>query len=260
MQELHQHVLTARLEQPRIEELGQSIGRKLLDSSAQIREPDFRALAGSDLRLMFEEYDRLFLGGLCGEMTRRNGHSLSFRVSSRMTSAGGKAMRRATRPRFGQPKVEFEIAVSSLLLFQTFEDPASETPITVGGLVCRNRLEALQRVFEHELVHLLEFLLWERSSCSQDRFASIVFRLFGHTAANHRLITPRELARQKFAVAQGDLVSFESAEGRILTGRINRITRRATVLVQDRSGQLYSDGHRYLKYYVPLHQLRPAGG
>ena len=45
-------------------------------------------------------------------------------------------------------------------------------------------------------------------------------------------------------------------EGRQLTGRVNRITKRATVLVMDPDGEPYSDGSRYRTYYVPLACLK----
>ena len=48
-------------------------------------------------------------------------------------------------------------------------------------------------------------------------------------------------------------------EGRWLTGRVNRITKRATVLVADPKGALYSSGERYLVYYVGIRSLRLAG-
>ena len=40
-----------------------------------------------------------------------------------------------------------------------------------------------------------------------------------------------------------------------LAGRVNRITKRATVLVEDIGGQPYSDGLRYKIYYVPIAHL-----
>ena len=49
-----------------------------------------------------------------------------------------------------------------------------------------------------------------------------------------------------------------SNEGQQRRGFVNRITKRATVLVQDKKGTPYSDGKRYVKYYVPLNQLRRA--
>ena len=64
--------------------------------------------------------------------------------------------------------------------------------MTVGGLECRDRLEALQRIFEHELLHLAEFLAWGRSSCRADNFHRLSRRIFAHEGAFHDLITPRE--------------------------------------------------------------------
>jgi hypothetical protein len=45
-------------------------------------------------------------------------------------------------------------------------------------------------------------------------------------------------------------------EGRPLTGRVNRLTKRATVLVEDPEGERFSDGRRYRKYYVPILHLK----
>jgi hypothetical protein len=39
---------------------------------------------------------------------------------------------------------------------------------------------------------------------------------------------------------------------------VRRITRRATVLVESPHGPLYSDGRRYLIFYVPLDLLSPV--
>jgi len=38
-------------------------------------------------------------------------------------------------------------------------------------------------------------------------------------------------------------------------GVVNRINKRATVLVEDRRGEQYSDGKRYAKFYVPVQML-----
>ena len=58
-----------------------------------------------------------------------------------------------------------------------------------------------------------------------------------------------------FDVRVGDHVSFE-LEGKTYQGRVNRITRRATVLVESHRGEPFSDGRRYLTFYVPLPLLR----
>ncbi len=58
-------------------------------------------------------------------------------------------------------------------------------------------------------------------------------------------------------ISEGDLVSF-STGGHKVTGHVNRITKRATILVQAPNGSLYDDGKRYQKYYVPLNRLKRA--
>jgi hypothetical protein len=127
--------------------------------------------------------------------------------------------------------------------------------VAVSGHRCRNRLQALQRVMEHELIHLVELLVWDRTSCAQARFRSISRRFFGHTENKHQLITPREKAIAQFGIKPGMAVRFR-VDGKAHQGFVNRITKRATVLVEDRRGEPYSDGRRYAKFYVPVQDLR----
>ena len=165
-----------------------------------------------------------------------------------MTRAGGKTTRFERRG--GAPR--FEIAVAPSILFDGFGE--DDRDVTVGGLPCRNRLEALQRIFEHELVHLAESLCWGESHCGRSRFQGIAKRLFLHRAHTHQLITRSERAARD-GIVVGSRVAF-AFRGRPLTGRVNRITKRATVLVEDARAPRWSDGGRYARYYVPLGKLR----
>ena len=67
-------------------------------------------------------------------------------------------------------------------------------------------------------------------------------------------MTRRERAAEA-GIRIGSRVSF-IFEGQELTGRVNRITKRATVLVQDPEGSPFSDGSWYKTYYVPLVHLK----
>jgi hypothetical protein len=120
--------------------------------------------------------------------------------------------------------------------------------------VCQDRLQALQRIFEHELLHLAEFLAWGRSNCRADNFHALSRRIFAHEGAFHDLVSPREQAAVAHGIRIGDMVTFETDNTRY-HGRVNRITRRATVLVEDPQGVDFSDGKRYLTFYVPLTEL-----
>lgn len=195
-------------------------------------------------------YDDRFLGGKI--LSAASAEGISFHLSSRMTSVGGKLVTQYPDGDY-QGRRNFELVLSSTLLFQTFEDISR--PIKVAGCVCRDRLEAMQRIAEHEFVHLIEMLIWNDGNCSEARFQSIANRYFGHTDYQHNLITQRERAAVKFNIRVGDQVMFHHG-GHPMVGRVNRITRRATVLVPNPAGQPYADGNRYVRYYVPLERLR----
>lgn len=242
--------------QPPLEEVREQtreIHDVLLADSRSIREANFTSIHSDDLEMLFELYDEMFFDCQLGPAARAGNTPLSFRVSKRMTRVGGTTTRYRHYQKRG-PKWSYEIAISSTLLFSTFYDV--NRTIEVTGIECRNRVEALQRIFEHELIHLTEMVSWGDSSCSQERFQSLAFQFFTHTEATHQLITPGERAATKFGIRPGDRVRFR-VDGSQFEGFVNRITKRATVLVEDQSSPLYSDGKRYAKFYIPISQLEP---
>lgn len=229
-----------------------AIYEEMLLQSKNIDEGNFTSMSGDDVQLLFDLYDDYFFAGRIRDVLNKT--PISFRAAPRMTKVGGKTTHYFRNQPDGSRRTKsYEIAISSTLMFQTFEDVCR--PIAVAGVLCGDRLEALQRVMEHELIHLLEILAWDDSQCSQRRFQEIAARFFRHTDHRHHLITQSERAATRFGIRQGDRVRFES-EGQVYVGRVNRITRRATVLVEDNAGQRFSDGKRYLKFYVPLPQLK----
>ena len=230
-----------------------AIGNKILNASKAMETRNFQRIAKQDLERMAEAYDQQFFGGLCLPLARSFG--LSFRLSSRMTRAGGKTTRTVFRGTRSKPShTHYEIALSTSLLFQSFRKKGDT--IRVCGYECDDRLTAMQRIVEHEMIHLCEMLAWIQSDCSAGRFQSIARNMFGHTEHRHELITQQERAATEFNIRAGARVAFPF-EGTVLQGVVNRITRRATILVEDLRGTRYSNGKRYLKYYVPIHQLRP---
>jgi hypothetical protein len=231
-----------------------AVNEWVIRSSSHIRTSSFQSISTADLGLLFHAIDEMFLEGclspVCEAMASR---PLRFRLSTRMTSTGGTTTMRVHRQ--DNQQRYFEIAIATTPLFETFR---TESIAQVGGVNCTNRLDALQRVMEHEMVHLVEMLLWQTSSCSAPRFQGIVKRVFGHTEPKHRMLTPRDIAQKRIGITVGDRIMFEH-QGETLVGTVNRISKRATVLVpsENSKGILFSDGKRYFKFYVPLSRLKP---
>jgi len=220
----------------------------VLSKSKYLHIPNFTTIHPDDLALLFAEYDVQFFGGLVKETLGTT--PLRFRLSKRMTSSGGKTARYTD---MSTGRAWYEISASATMLFGCFTGE-DHRPITTSGITCRDRLDALQRVMEHEVVHLIEMLLWGKSSCSQPRFHSITLRFFGHTQSRHDLITPKEKALVRFGVRPGVKVRFRF-DGVEHSGVVNRINKRATVLVEDQRGERYSNGRHYRKFYVPIQML-----
>lgn len=254
IQTLGQLLTQRQLSRQEIERHTLDIAETVLSRSRAMRSPNFTATTAGDLQRMAELYDAKFFDARLLSLARQ--HSLSFRWSNRMTSAGGKTIRSTRRiPGTRAVQVSYEIALSATLLFQTFGD--LERPIRVTGHVCTNRMQAMQRILEHELIHLGEMLVWSDSNCAASRFQTIAGRLFGHTEHKHDLVTQHERAAKKYNVRVGSMVRF-AHEGKRYIGKVNRITRRATILVPDADGERYDDGKCYRKFYVPLSHLSPV--
>lgn len=226
----------------------------MLRDSPRIRQGNFTVIASDDIERLFGLYDQHYFDGWLSKATaERADLPLVFRLSSTMTRAGGKTIRRRQRDRDHRLITGYEIAIASRMLFMTFRDMSR--PVVVCGMECTDRLQALQRIMEHEIIHLIELLMWERSSCSKDRFRALAKNLFGHTGTTHALVTPREHAAVRHDIRVGQQVQFEF-DGVRHTGTVNRIHHRATVLVPSDKGIRYSDGKTYLKFYVPLEMLK----
>lgn len=225
-----------------------AIKTRILDVEPRFREGQYSALSAQHLALLFDLIDLHAFAGRIRDLLNDAGHSLTFRLSQRMTHCGGKT---TTRVKQGSSKKDFEIAIAPRLIFETF---AVQNTAVVTGNICADPLQALTRIMEHETLHLLEMALWNESSCARRRFKLLAERWFGHRESTHRLLTPSERAAKRFAIHVGQTVSFSFA-GKTLVGTVNRITSRATVLVPDTTGPRYSDGKRYRKFYVPLKLL-----
>jgi len=222
-----------------------TIYSNMLNNSENVCEGNFTQISVVDLKFLFDQYNKEFFSGLLEDLLDKEEKSeLSFRISSRMTKSGG-----STSKIVKQDQIIYKISISSYLLFQSFLN--IKRTIRINGIICKDRLEALQRIFEHEIIHLLELLLYGDSNCSSDRFNTLAKKFFLHTDNKHQLITQEETAYFKFGLEVGDKVSFEY-NNKTYIGIINRITKRATVLVKDNENSKHANKEGLLKFYIPL--------
>jgi hypothetical protein len=119
-------ILIADLPENLIQQRVQRIQRDLLAHSNYLREPDFKVIHARDLEFLFGAYDEQFFAGLCRGAL--DGKRLDFRLSRRMTRAGGKTSRYTTRV----GEVTYEISIASTILFDGFG--GTDRLVTVCGI------------------------------------------------------------------------------------------------------------------------------
>lgn len=226
-----------------------------LELFPELDRNDFMFLLGDYVALLFEVYDRMVFKGALSTLVEAGNHTVEVSTNHRLSRAGGRVL--ASGPRMGARR--FDVQVSSYLLGRSFS-ALWPGPFKINGIYARDRLTAMMLVLEHELVHLAEFLLYGRSSCSAQRFRRLAYDWFGHTEVTHSLATAR-VELQDMGLRVGSRVCFEY-NGQTVRGVINRVTKRATVLVRCQAGEgaLFSDGHHYFKYYVRLSSLHADTG
>jgi hypothetical protein len=217
------------------------------EASPRLKTARLEILADSDLYLLFSAYYDLFFCNHLSRLLMATRSHLHFEASTRMSSAGANISQRGA----GNTQRVYRVAVSAPVLAASFRTPGQA--FLVNGVQCTDRLEALQLILEHELVHLYELLTTGRSAHGPT-FRRTAWDLFGHTDVRHALMTPRTHVSTALNLRLGDRVSFPFA-GRRLVGKLNRVTRRATVLVPDPGGVQYTDGQYYRKFYVPVDAL-----
>ncbi|MBU5675128.1 hypothetical protein KQI88_01690 [Alkaliphilus sp. MSJ-5] len=225
------------------------IFNELIKASVNIKTGIIKDISISDLKILFELYDSIFLSNWFKDTFKG---SFKFSLSKRMTKSAGLTLCPKNINVLNPENIVIEFRIGVNFFFQY--DLIDRTKI-VCGIETNNGLEALQLVLEHEICHAIEYLYFYKSSCRGDRFKTIANNLFGHTNSYHQLPTNKELAMKKFDLSIGDKISF-IFKGKKLKGIIYRINKRATIMVQDKNGQ-YVDkqGDRYVKYYVDLNRI-----
>jgi hypothetical protein len=247
-------VLTIKQAAKDIENNRTKIIHALSISSATLRNLQLNSISTADLTLLFKLYDEVFLQNWLRDHFKGK---MKFSLSRKMTKSAGKTICPKNIGRIRQEDLVLEIRLG-VDFFLNYGHHSQNN--SVCGIKTGSGLEALLLVFEHELCHVLEFLLFSKSSCKGKRFKAMANNAFGHTDSYHKLPTNRQIAARVFGFKLGDTVTFDFKEKK-LKGFLHNINKRATVLVPDRKGPLVDKhGTRYSKYYVPLTRLQAVGG
>jgi hypothetical protein len=225
------------------------ISSLIKEKSINIKSDSIDIISSEDLRVLFELYDEIFL---MGWFENNYKGKIKFSLSKRMTKSAGITVCPKNISNIKAENLLLEIKIGIDFFFNY--DMRSGDKF-VCGYKTDNSLHALQLVFEHEICHVIEFMLFHKSSCKKERFKSLAYNIFNHTASYHGLPTQKEIAMESLGIKVGDKVAFVF-EGINRQGFIYKINKRAIIMVKDKNGNFMDkDRNRYIKYYVPLNKI-----
>ncbi|SHH77389.1 hypothetical protein [Clostridium grantii] len=220
------------------------------EKSVNIKDKSIKIISSEELTILFNLYDEIFLKNWFKNNYKGK---IKFSLSKRMTKSAGITICPKNIASTSEKNLVLEIKIGIDFFFHY--NMITE-PKLVCGIETKNSFHALQIVFEHEICHLIEFILFYESSCKKDRFKSMAYNLFKHTSSYHQLPTHKKIAMEQLGVSIGDIVSFSYRE-KIQEGILYKINKKAIVMVKDKKGSFMDkSGNKYMKYYVPLNKLK----
>lgn len=224
----------------------------LFEKSINIKCENFSKISDDDLYILFNLYDEIFLNSWFKDNFKGK---IKFKLSKQLTRAAGNTTTKRNLEKIKPEDVGFEVKISLNHLINFNKVDRTKY---VGGMEANSVLDSLLLVFEHELCHVIEFIICKKSSCNKKPFKDLIFNLFGQTETTHKLVSANEVNSKEYGIKPGDNVKFQY-NGKTVKGFIQRINKRATVMSLDKQGN-YIDkyGRYYKKFYVPLKSLMKA--
>jgi hypothetical protein len=216
------------------------VKQRLYEESEHIKSESFVSISEQDILILYELYDEVFLNNWFADNFRGK---IKFKLSRQLTRAAGNTRTKRNIGEILPEDIEFEIKISLDYLYNFNEDGRAKY---VGGIQVFSRLDSLMLIFEHELCHVIEFIIRKKSSCKKPPFKELVYDLFGQNESTHKLVSIQEINYLKYGFKPGDSVTF-SFQGQEINGRINKIVKNAIVISPCKRG--------YKKYSVPLSNL-----
>lgn len=217
------HFTLHPLNQQTITNLRQKVGEEW--TQMRQKPANFESLNPQDTQLLFELIDRHFLLGKLSEWLKANNSRLTVTPNTKLTSTGGRCImqRDPITHSYKKTNCVFRIDLAPRILLETFKK--GEVCHSSGGVKCCSRLECLQLILEHELVHLLVDLFCPELSTKTGKtihhgaaFKRLILNLFGQTEVKHRLLlgdasAMEAQAAQAKALRVGDKIQVRNKDG-----------------------------------------------
>jgi hypothetical protein len=220
-------------------------------------EENFLSLDPRQLKIMFMLYDEHVFDGQLKTKISEEHSKVNFTIttdpnirSRKTTFAGCCTCIPIAVGEDGALIASYDFEFPADFYYSLFTDPSVKV-LNVNGLKRRNRLECLQVVFEHELIHLI-MMLWDYDEKISEGplkihytshgtiFRKAVYSYFGHTSVKHRMLCGDASgdSKERGSITIGSRVTFKDAMGRVYIGIVSKRSSEKIKVLTDDGGVL----------------------
>lgn len=172
-----------------------------------------------------------------------------FSISSRLRSSAAKTI---VKQQLYSNIKNFEIRMGTTF-FDNFY--YIKRDIKVNGITPSSPEEAVMLVLEHEIIHLLEFIYFNSSSCKNKRFLKLAYNIFKHKSCFHQLPTYSEINSKLLKIRIGQFIQFYY-RNEIKNGIVSSINKNIAIMMPSKKGKyIDSSGKKYDKVYISVDKI-----
>ena len=193
--------------------------------------PNFTQLSVKNLHYLYQLYDFEFFNNKLNHHLLLTNGLLLFDISDRMTKTAGKCKSIKELHSSGISTSTYSIKISTAIILDTFV--SKNSPLACNGLLCKDRIDCLMIVFEHELMHFVirsNINISEPSAIYSSHgklFKQLVYAYFNHTGVTHGLL---DIIVDKGQFKIGDSVKFTLSKQGLITGTIKKLNPKRAVI------------------------------
>lgn len=203
-----------------------------------IYNADGRKISKDLIERCFFNIDRLYFQNTIQKEIDKGGYSIKFSVNNKLTSVAG---------RFGQNDNNLEIQMSRPILDNLFNGEIKR--VEIGGIICNSLLQVFVIIMEHEMTHLIIYLLRhhpyiqnvERRLHHSKAFKLFIYNMFHHLRVTHNLLFgdidkfEKEMQKAKEIFEIGDIVKCTKIKSRSVNieGKLVTMTNKYGVIKYD---------------------------
>ncbi len=164
-------------DQKNIEKIRKQIYQTFIKWSDQVT-----SMTSQDLRSLFDEYDKLVFQGDLNKFIKENNIKFSFYTKSEIKGETFSTEGICFGPESSQCEYKMTIPL------EHFNKVTGKKMVNVAGHMCKDQLECLMRVIEHEMCHLIIFMYCGDIVLADQHgklFTDMTSKLFKHTDYHH---------------------------------------------------------------------------